>query len=711
MSEPSPQSWNFFRAGGFDQPLLESGRELLALHSLDQKLWVALSCPVQGVEFDRRTLELIDTDQDGHIRAPELLAALAWAGVRLSEPDLLLGKDEGLPLAAINDATEEGRRLLISARAILSYLGKEGAPRITVAESCDSERIFAKSRFNGDGVVTAASTDDEALQGWIATLIESYGGEMDRSGETGITLPIIQRFSAEAAAWLAWQAAGEAAPSIRSLGKNREELLLLWCSVKEKIDDFFLRCRLAAFDGRAILTLNGPEADLQLLAGKNLAAEGDAIGALPLSAVTASQLLDLERGINPAWGERLDRFYEEIVHPLLGNERLLTATDWEGVKARFAPAEEWWRARGETPAANLGSERLAAWVDGGVESLLLSLVTEELAHQEAAEAMVEVERLTRYCRDLFRLVNNFVSFREFYTGKGKAIFQAGTLYLDGRSCELCVTVTDVTKHTALATLSRLFLVYCDCTRKGGGEKMTIAAAMTDGDGDQIMVGRNGLFYDRQGNDWDATVVRIIDHPISIRQAFWGPYKRVARSVGEMIQKGAAARSKAAEDKAALSLMQSGGMKEAKPNPQQAFDAARFAGIFAAIGLAIGAIGTALASVVTGFFRLAWWQMPLALAGIVLIVSGPATLIAWFKLHQRNLGPLLDANGWAVNARARLNIPFGRSLTGMARLPEGTRRSLSDPYAEKKSAWKWYLLLLLAALAFLAWKSGLFACCF
>jgi hypothetical protein len=706
MAETSRHSWHFFRAGGFDQVLLESGSDLLALDSLDQKLWVALSCPVKGVEFDRRTLELIDTDQDGHIRAPEVLAALAWAGVRLTDPDILLGREEGLPLAAINNATDEGRRVLTSARTILAYLGKEDSAQITVEDTCDSEKIFAQSRFNGDGVVTTASTDDEALKEWITTIIDCYGGETDRSGEPGVTIPNIEQFSAETTAWLEWQSEGEREPSIRNLGVTRNEVLALWVAVKDKIDDFFLRCRLAAYDERAIAGLNSPEGDLQLLAGKNLAESGDAIAALPLSAVNASQTLDLGQGVNPAWGELLDRFTGEIVHPLLGDERLLTATEWGAIKARFAPAESWWQSRADTPVAHLGSDRLRAWVEGKVEPALRALVDEDLALQEAADAIVEVERLTRYCRDLYALVNNYVSFRDFYTRKEKAIFQVGTLYLDSRSCELCVPVADIAKHAALATLSRVFLVYCDCVRTGGAEKMTIAAAMTAGDSDQIMVGRNGVFYDRQGNDWDATVVRIIDHPISIRQAFWGPYKRVGRSIGEMLQKGAAARSKAAEDKAALSMMQAGAAKEgAKPIPQQSFDAARFAGIFAAIGLAIGAIGTALASAATGFFKLAWWQMPLALVGIVFIISGPAMLIAWFKLRQRNLGPILDANGWAVNARAKLNIPFGRSLTGLAQLPEGSKQSLADPYAERKTPWELYLLLLLVVLVFIAWKYG------
>ncbi len=67
-------TWKFFRAGGFDQVRLETGADLMALDQLDQKLWVALACPTTGLEFDK-TLALIDTDKDGRIRAPELIAA------------------------------------------------------------------------------------------------------------------------------------------------------------------------------------------------------------------------------------------------------------------------------------------------------------------------------------------------------------------------------------------------------------------------------------------------------------------------------------------------------------------------------------------------------------------------------------------------------------------------------------------------------------
>ncbi len=342
----------------------------------------------------------------------------------------------------------------------------------------------------------------------------------------------------------------------------------------------------------------------------------------------------------------------------------------------------------------------------------LDLVARDKAVEPDVNAIASVEKLLRYCRDLHLLVNNFVSFRDFYTRAGKATFQAGTLYLDGRSCDLCVTVGDTARHAAIASLSRVFLVYCDCVRRGGGEKTTIAAGFTAGDSDQLLVGRNGVFYDREGRDWDATIVRIVEHPISIRQAFWGPYKRFARMVGEQFQKIAAARARASEERtaaAAVAAAERAAAGRPPVPPAPPFDVAKFAGIFAAIGLAIGAIGTALAAAFTGLLRLAWWQVPLVLLGLVLVISLPAVVLAWFKLRARNLGPILDANGWAVNARAKINIPFGASLTGAAKLPENAERSLIDPFAEKRRPWGLYLALLaLAALLLYLWRAGYLA---
>jgi hypothetical protein len=304
------------------------------------------------------------------------------------------------------------------------------------------------------------------------------------------------------------------------------------------------------------------------------------------------------------------------------------------------------------------------------------------------------------------LLCNFVNFRDFYLS-GEAVFQAGTLYLDERSCDLCVRVDAAGSHADIAGASNTFLVYCDCTRRGAGdapEKMTIAAALTAGDESRVHVGRNGIFYDRAGHDWDARVVKVVKQPISIREAFWLPYRRIGTFIGEQIEKFAGERDKEVETtgKDHVTGVAQSAVEDA---PEKPFDVARFAGILAAVGLAIGAIGSALAVVLTSFFGLAWWQMPLALAGVMLAISGPSMLIAYLKLRGRMLGPILDGAGWAVNAEARINIAFGTSLTERGALPSDAQRIRRDLYPDKKSGVVVWATAILVAASAVAWKLG------
>jgi hypothetical protein len=303
-------------------------------------------------------------------------------------------------------------------------------------------------------------------------------------------------------------------------------------------------------------------------------------------------------------------------------------------------------------------------------------------------------------------VHNFVSFRDFYGRKDRAIFQAGTLYLDQRSCDLCLRVGDAGKHAIMASLSGTYLAYCDCVRKGSGEHMQIVAAFTDGDSDNLMVGRNGIFYDRQGRDWDAMISKIVDNPISIRQAFWAPYKKAARMVQEQIAKRAAN----ADQAAAIRLSQAAAKTEQAatkgpapaPEPVKIMDP----GLVAALGVGAAGLGGMVGGLLTGFLNLKG-LMPLGVLAIILIISGPSMVLAWLKLHKRNLGPILDANGWAVNAKAKINVPFGASLTRIAVLPSGAQRDLVDPFAEKKRPWGLYCILLLILLLALGWAAGKF----
>ena len=133
-------------------------------------------------------------------------------------------------------------------------------------------------------------------------------------------------------------------------------------------------------------------------------------------------------------------------------------------------------------------------------------------------------------------------------------------------------------------------------------------------------------------------------------------------------------------------------------------------MLAAIGLVLSTLLAALGGIFAAFARLPLWQMPLAVAGILLTVSIPSMIIAWLKLRKRNLGPILDANGWALNAKAKINVPFGTSLTKIPALPVGALRDLVDPFAEKKRPWKLYATLaILLVLAVSWWQGALDSC--
>jgi len=262
-----------------------------------------------------------------------------------------------------------------------------------------------------------------------------------------------------------------------------------------------------------------------------------------------------------------------------------------------------------------------------------------------------------------------------------------------------VRVDNPAAHASLAAMSKAYIAYVECVRQGG-EKMNIAACFTQGDSDYLFVGRHGIFYDHKGRDWNATITKLIDSPISIRQAFWAPYKKFVRFIEEQVAKRAAA-----ADSDATSKLQSAATATVNPPagskpgaPGTATKPKFEVGTVAALGVGLGAIGSLLGGFVAGFMGLGFY-MPLGVLGIILAISGPSMLIAWIKLRQRNLGPILDANGWAINGRVKITVPFGTALTDQAQLPSNSQRILGDPYANKTNALRlWILLAIMLALA-------------
>jgi hypothetical protein len=704
--------WSFSTVGGVKRVNLESGSDLIHLEELDPKLWTALSCPVNGLEIDKKTLEIIDADNDGQIRVPEIIEAVNWITSVLRNPDDLLKQEAVFSLTSINESTELGKNLLDSAKIILKNLGKEGSTILTVEETSDTEKIFAGTKFNGDGIITEDSTSSPELIALLNEIIQALGSVADRGGKQGITAETLQQFIENCEKYSAWYAKKEAdIKTIFPLGDITDGAYQNFLSIKSKVDDYFIRCRLAAFDTQSTEVLNLQVARVETITARDLSSCIEEIAAYPLAKIEANKSLPVSNGINPAWEKAISEFKKLTASSLFPNRDTITEAEWNKVEETFAPYAQWKSEKEGDVVEGLGIERVRAILAGTEKNQLQTLIDQDKALEQEATNIILVDKLVRYHRDMFTLLKNFVTFFDFYTPGSKAIFQAGTLYIDQRSCDLCIKVSDMGKHATMVSFSGMYLMYCDCTSRATNEKMTIVAALTNGDIDNLVVGKNALFYDRNGLDWDATVIKIVDNPISIRQAFFSPYRKVSRFIETQVNKMAAAQ----DDKVNADLtkgVESVPVKveeaKAKKDPPAPFDVGKFVGIFAAIGLAVGAIGTALASVVAGFLGLTWWKMPIAFCGLLLLISGPSMIIAYLKLRKRNLAPLLDANGWAINASAVVNIQFGNTLTHLAELPKGAKINLNDPFTKKKQPILpaiFILSLLAGAELYFLWKLG------
>ncbi|MBB6562324.1 hypothetical protein HNP48_005034 [Acidovorax soli] len=713
--QPPPQhAWQFFRAGGVDQVIIQSGDDIAHLAELDQKLWVALACPTRGIEFDERTLDLIDTDQDGRIRPPELLAACAWACARLRDPGELARPGDVLEIDAIDSGTEEGAALAAEARRLLAMAGRPEATAIALADVVERGKQLSAMRFNGDGIIsTETAGDDTVAREAIGHIITVHGSIPPATDKQlpGIDRQRAEAFFADLNQLKAWAAKAREATTGLALGERTLAATEAMNAVAAKVEDFFARTRLATYDPRAATALNPSLEEYSAMSGKNLGLASPAITTLPLAPITPGGALPLARGVNPAWAKALRNFRERTVEPLLARSdaESLTQDEWQLIQKALAPCQQWLADRPATRLDTLDEEVREALLAGDAEQRVMALIAEDEAEEAHNQQALALEKLLRFKQGLLELLNNFVSFSAFYQRRG-AVFQAGTLYLDARSCDLVVQVPDAARHAKLAGLAKTYLAYCDCTRKG--HKMGIVAAFTAGDVDFLFVGRNGVFYDRDGNDWDATITRIIENPTSIRQAFFSPYKKFVRMIEEQV----ARRASASDARVQKSLGTTAGTlagTDAKTAGNTAGSlttlpgAARRTdvGTVAAIGVALGSISAVLVGIFGKFVDLGMW-IPLAILGIVLAISGPSMLIAWLKLRQRSLGPILDASGWAINGRMRVNTRLGGSLSQTAKVPVNARRMLDDPFAESRSP-VWVALGVLVAVVvvgFVAWRA-------
>ncbi len=547
-------AWRFFKTARLAQVKIETGDDIAHLAELDRKLWTVLSSPTTGVRFDTRMLELMDTDGDGRIRVPEVLAAIEWL------------KGKGVNLDDLFKENPEDRAAL--------------------------DKVVAE----------------------LADLATAEPSEADK------------------AAMKAWEDAPKSDPAIMPLGDATPAANAALAAVEAEIDAFF----------------TVPED-------------------LPLVTEEQDKTLPLSKNLNPKWLIAITAFAKDVVVPLLGKplDGELTRLEWADIKAKFAPYRAW--------------------------------VASKPVMDAAAKARLEdEERLLRYKLNLVSFLRNYVNQADLYDPNTNAMFQMGTLYLAERACSLCFHVADEGAHSALSVRSNCCIVYAKLKRKGSAETRNICAAITAGCTAPLFAGLNGIFIDRDGLDWDATITKIVEAQVSLKEAFWAPWRKLGETVAEQVKKFIGDRQSAAT--AGVAKAADGSAAKEKGG-----NSAALAGSVAALGVGIGMMGAAFAGLFGLVAGLPWWKTAIAVLAVILAVSLPSVILTWFKLRRRDLGAILNAGGWAANRPLRFSCGLAREFTRLAVLPPGAHAA-RDPYS--RTPWGKIFLALLAAVAIFlgcAWK--------
>jgi len=606
--------WEFYSAGGVVRVAIRNGKDIAHLPELDQKLWTVLSCPTTGFEFDETTLKLMDTNGDGKIHINEVTAAATWLTTVLKKPDNLIKGESSISLDSFAD-NDEGKKVADACKAVLAKTGESDKEKIDLADAAKALDILAK--------------ESAAIR--------------------------------------------QAEEKVLPYGEDTEAALAAVNALKAKIEDYFMRCKIAAFDAESTASLDVSAKRIEAISEKNLPDCMDEIASYPLFRVDGSGTMPLKGGVNPAWKGAFDTLKSLVFDKDFAGADSVSEADWAAVQAKFGEYLKWKESVEKETAEFLESQKAEA------------------------ETFTLVDKFLHLYRDFYKLLNNFVTMTDFYARdpQNPAVFQAGKLYIDQRCLELCIRVSDMGKQEAIAPKSNMYLLYCDCVSKAGGT-MKIAAALTAGEIGNLHEGQNAIFYDRNGLDWDATVTKIVDNPVGILQAFWMPYRKFGKWCSEKFNK-----KVSDKDDALLNMAQEkeAAAPDAKPQP---FDIAKFAGIFAAIGMAFGLVIDALVGILDSLAKMPWYNILIAIAAILLVISGPAMILAWLKLRKRSVSPILNANGWAINSRILVNAKFGATLTGIAKYPKIVIGK--DPYSDEAPLWKkilrWIIgIIIVAGIAF------------
>ncbi len=632
----------FFRMARTMQAALTCGADVEHLKDLGRRYWLVLSCPVAAVGGNVAA-PLLDTDHDGRVQIPEVLAAIEWLKPRLSSFDVLFTAAEGLVADDICADTAEGAVL----RTLFDSLS--GGKMLSSADLTTAIGAFQAGAANGDGVIPVSAVDTKFAP-LAEALLAVTGGTVGCDGKNGIAAKDVEAFRAAREAYLKWTADK---PEIGESLNGIAPADAVGCveRLTAKVEAFFAAGELLRYNPAAQETFALPTTP-------------EALVEAPLAKLTPeATAIPVSQGVNPAWAKDL-----AMLGKLL-DEESITPVLWEKAKALVAPYSAWATAKpqGADCFAGMDEHLFAMAGEPAVLKTITDAIDADSANAPLAAAFEDLKKLTALRTDLLPFLQNFVNVEALYPPKARPLFLTGSLYMDERACSLCFPIEKAAAaHAAAATASKCCLVYCTLTRLADKATRTILAVFTTGTVNNLTVGKRGLFFDLEGKTWEAVVCHVVPNVISLTEAFFTPWRKVGEAITGTLHKFISSKNDAAT--AALTTKATAtttAVTSGTATPAAAPNNSAMMASVATLGIALSFVASAVAGIASALTQTPLWKTALVVLGLICIVSVPNVILTWIKLRARDLAPILNASDWAINRTIGFTAGLGKFFTQRA----------------------------------------------
>jgi len=673
---PETANYTFQRFGRAYHLRVDTPQDLRFVLSLDEALWVANSASIETINADAVLLDCLDPNDDHRVHAQDVKEAIRWMLDRLAVLDGVVEGNTSLRLDAIAEDDDEGRRIRLAADKILQRVGAMDSDVVTLEHVRKVKKVEDDRGLSAAGIVLPAAAPDDKMRGFLEAVLATVGGADHPGGDRGVTEEHLRRFLEESRTHLQWRARADLGPdggptSVMPLGADTHAAYGLLATLRDKIDQFFSLCRAARIDPQVADRVWAPNAaPKELDLADRIALEGFLI-ATPLARPNPNGRLDVTGELNPQFAAQIALFHTTIMTPLGAGERL-ALTEWAAIQGKFADHRAWFEARPDVTVGDLVADELQSYVDDErFRTDTLALIAQSHRTALDLEEVRLLEQLILYQAWMLPFVNSFVSFPALYDPKRRALFEMGTLVMDGRHFTLAVRVLDRDLHKRLSAASNVFVLFAEITDREGQPQYEVAVPVTSGGRGNLQVGKRGIFVDTDGASHHAKVIHIVENPISFREALVSPFTRMGRAItGKLEQMQTAAESKIEKlGVGAVSKVEATDKPvEAVPQPTTQTTG----GVLAGGGIALAALGSSGAFVISTLSGMSVWTIVGALGILTQVVLLPILAVAWIKLRRRDLSSILEGSGWGINARMRLDRRQADTFTLRPPYPPGSR---------------------------------------